>query len=211
MAFVLAAGIWSLPVHAGRHVAASRQRRSPARSGRSCRAPSLASAVLGPPNDWPGVTVSRFVPSASISATSSARLDAEIPSTATMVAIPSAMPGADSTLRAGRITSPASATGHRSAGRIRLPAPARLALTSLAVVLNAAVPQPDPPARRGRDVRVVGHDEHGDAAFVQARQDREDTGPRGGVQAAGGFVGEEDRWLTHDRARDGDSLPFTAG
>src|SRR5215472_11900755 len=72
-------------------------------------------------NDWLGVTVSRLVPSASISATSWDRLDAEIPSTATIVAMPTAMPSAESTLLAGLITSPARATGHRSAGRIRLP------------------------------------------------------------------------------------------
>src|SRR5215472_4340212 len=83
-------------------------------------------------NDWFGVTVSRLVPSASISATSWDRLDAEIPSTATIVAMPTAMPSADSALLAGLITSPASATGHRSAGRIRLPDPDPTRLLALA-------------------------------------------------------------------------------
>ena len=79
------------------------------------------SVTVWPPNDWPGVTVSRLVPSASISATSWARLELEMPRTATMVAMPSATPTADSTARAGRPRSPRTASGQTSARRSRLP------------------------------------------------------------------------------------------
>ena len=61
-----------------------------------------------------GVTVSKLVPSASISAISCARLDCEMPSTATMVAMPSATPAADSTARAGRASRPSAATAPTS-------------------------------------------------------------------------------------------------
>ena len=64
--------------------------------------------------------MSRLVPSASICATSWARLEPETPSTATMVAMPSATPTADSAARAGLLTRPSTASGQRSAGRSRL-------------------------------------------------------------------------------------------
>src|ERR1700681_954558 len=68
---------------------------------------TMAGAWLGrvtfwPEKDWAGVTVSRLVPSLSISATSWARLELEIPSTATMVATPRATPAEDSAVRTGR-------------------------------------------------------------------------------------------------------------
>ncbi len=78
------------------------------------------SVTVCPPNDWPGVTVSRLVPSASISATSCARLEPEIPSTATIVAMPSEMPTADRMARAGLLPRPRTASGQASSARIRL-------------------------------------------------------------------------------------------
>src|SRR5258708_36837526 len=86
---------------------------------------TIAGAVAGrvtvwPLNAWPGVTVSRLVPSASISATSWARLEPEIPSTATLGAMPSATPTADRMARAGLLARPRTASGQASAMRIRL-------------------------------------------------------------------------------------------
>ena len=76
--------------------------------------------TVWPPNDCPGATVSRLVPSASICATSWARLELETPSTATMVAMPSATPTAESAARAGLLTRPSTASGQVSAARRRL-------------------------------------------------------------------------------------------
>jgi hypothetical protein len=57
-----------------------------------------------------------FVPSWSNVDWSWARLDAEMPSTATIAAMPIAMPRADSTARSGRARSPAAPSRARSAG-----------------------------------------------------------------------------------------------
>ena len=53
------------------------------------------SSASWPPRVWPLVTVSRFVPSWSISESSADWLDLVMPSTATSAAIPMAMPSAD--------------------------------------------------------------------------------------------------------------------
>ena len=119
MPLLLAAGTWSL-----RYTLALTSPTADAAWTGPIRA-TMAGAVAGKvtfgwPNELPGVTVSRFVPRESISATTCARLEAEMPSTATMVAMPRAIPSADSTARAGRVASPAAASGTASAARIRL-------------------------------------------------------------------------------------------
>ncbi len=68
----------------------------------------------------PGVTRSKLVPSRSRVAIRSARPDAEMPITATMAAIPMAMPIAVSTARAGRAASPRMPSPSKSLGRSRL-------------------------------------------------------------------------------------------
>src|ERR1700685_3385690 len=73
-------------------------------------------AVL-PAKLWPLVTVSRFVPSLSISASSPAWLEADRPSTATIAATPIAIPSAESPARTRRVRSPTLATRARSPGR----------------------------------------------------------------------------------------------
>lgn len=70
----------------------------------------------------PGATRNRSVPSASSSATRSARLDAEIPTTATIAAMPMATPSAVSEVRSGRARSPTVPTRRTSAARSRLDA-----------------------------------------------------------------------------------------
>src|SRR5579872_1691639 len=93
---------------------------------------TMAGAVDGrdtdwPENDWPGDTVSKFVPSESIWAISCARLELEIPSTATMVATPTATPPADSAVRVGRPRRPSTDCVRRSPTRSRACRPASAA------------------------------------------------------------------------------------
>src|SRR5712671_4673811 len=126
------------------------------------------SVTVWPPNDCPGATVSRLVPSASICATSWARLEPETPSTATMVAMPSATPTADSAARAGLLTRPRTASGQRSAGRSRLTGHgAERAIILPHCRAHAPVAQPDHPARGPRYLRIVGDHEDRRAPPVQ--------------------------------------------
>ena len=61
---------------------------------------------FAPRNVCPGVTVSRFVPSASISASRFAWAEAETPTTATIAPIPIAMPSADKAARSRLVRGP---------------------------------------------------------------------------------------------------------
>ena len=82
----------------------------------------IPGAASGNSAGWPNrlcpfVTVSRFVPSLSISASSPAWEDEDSPSTATIAATPMAMPSADSAARTRRVRSPTLATRARSESR----------------------------------------------------------------------------------------------
>src|SRR5579871_3903799 len=77
------------------------------------------SSSLLPRMPVPLVTVSRLVPSLSISASSPACDDADSPSTATIAATPMAMPSADNAARNRRVRTPTLATRATSAGRSR--------------------------------------------------------------------------------------------
>ncbi len=84
---------------------------------------TIAGAASGscdvlPVSPWPLLTVSRFVPSRSISLSSPAWLEEDRPSTATIAATPMAIPSADSPARSGRVRSPTLATRARSPTRI---------------------------------------------------------------------------------------------
>ncbi len=88
---------------------------------RSAVARADSGRVAASPNGvWPGATRSRSVPSSSSSASRLARLDAEIPTTATMAAMPMAMPSAVSDVRSRRACSPTAAVRNRSTSRSRL-------------------------------------------------------------------------------------------
>ena len=87
--------------------------------------PAVSRAVVGSVVDspnivWPGATRNRSVPRLSISAIRSARLDAEIPTTATMAAIPMAIPRDVNVVRKGRERNPTVPTRNTSASRSRL-------------------------------------------------------------------------------------------
>jgi hypothetical protein len=76
---------------------------------------TLAGAASGNCAAWPVkvcplVAVNRFVPRRSISANSPAWEEEESPSTATIAAVPIAIPSADSAARSGRVRSPMLAT-----------------------------------------------------------------------------------------------------
>ena len=72
-----------------------------------------------PKRSWPAVAVSRFVPRESSWAASWARLEAEMPTTEIMAAIPMAMPRADRKARVGRALMPVPPRRSTSARRSR--------------------------------------------------------------------------------------------
>ena len=87
---------------------------------RPIMAGAASGSLAGWPNSvWPLVTVSRFVPSRSISASRPACDEDDRPSTATMAAIPIAMPSAESTARIRRVRNPTLATRAVSPNRSR--------------------------------------------------------------------------------------------
>ena len=79
------------------------------------RAPRRAASPVLPVRLCPASTVSRFVPSRSISASSPACEEEDSPRTATIAAVPIAIPSADSAARSGRARSPTLATRSPSA------------------------------------------------------------------------------------------------
>ena len=108
------------------------------------RAPAVSGSLLSSPkNDSPACSVSRFVPRRSMVASRSAWLDAEMPSTATIEAIPIATPTADSAARRRRVRRPMLPTARTSRGKSRLgsnaAAPGR--------AVGAPRPRPPPPGR----------------------------------------------------------------
>ncbi|GAA0952094.1 hypothetical protein GCM10009554_54640 [Kribbella koreensis] len=78
--------------------------------------PSAANgnSAASPVNRVPGATVSKLVPNASNVSSSSAREEAEIPTTLTIAAIPIAIPNADKNARPGRVRNPTPPTRTKS-------------------------------------------------------------------------------------------------
>ena len=106
----------------------TRWRSSAGRSARRSRRCSMcliigtelgASTALLPRKSVPGETVSRFVPSASISAIRFACAEEETPTTATIAPMPIAIPSAESAARSLRVRRPCSATPNSSRGGSR--------------------------------------------------------------------------------------------
>src|SRR5271165_3114360 len=122
------------------------------------------SLAASPRKVSPGLTVSRLVPSSLSSATSPALLESEMPSTATIAAMPIATPSADSAARRRRVRRPTLATRSTSAGSRRLGA------MSSPIVDHAAVAQLHAPGQRGGDLAVVGDHQHGCAVLVERSQ-----------------------------------------
>jgi hypothetical protein len=104
---------------------------------------SSGSVVSSPNADWPGAARSMPVPSESISANRSALLDDEMPTTATIAAMPMAMPSAVRLVRSRRLRSPIVPARSTSIGRIRLPPTERAEPTGGAMAVMRR-----PPCRR---------------------------------------------------------------
>jgi hypothetical protein len=67
---------------------------------------SSGNVAFSPNSVSPGATVSRLVPSEFSSRSNLARLEVEVPTTATIAAIPIAIPSAERATRSGRARSP---------------------------------------------------------------------------------------------------------
>ena len=112
-----------------RRASGAPSRRSTAAVAATCSTPATRRSIDGaasgstassPRNDCPGATRSRFVPSRSSCASRSAFEDSEMPSTATIAAMPIAMPSADSAARSRRVRSPSEPVRTMSRGVTRL-------------------------------------------------------------------------------------------
>ena len=165
-----------------------------------------------PSTDWPGVTSSRLVPSRSSRPSRSARLDAEMPSTATIAAMPMAIPTAVRIARPLRVRSPVRPTAATSTGRRRLvlahaitPAAGRASAAGPSTS-RPAVPDRDAPGEGTGERQVVGDHDDGGARCVEVAEELEDLRAGARVEVAGGFVGEDDRGVPDDRPRDRDAL-----
>src|SRR5579875_581030 len=146
-------------------------------------AASGSSAVL-PAKLWPLVTVSRFLPSLSISSSSPAWLEADRPSTATIAATPIAIPSAGSAARARRVRRPTLATRARSDARSRRGASCAAAAGSRARSARTLTARSrrfvDERERRRPGGRGAGHDDvaAGPAVGGEGRRERDPAGVR---------------------------------
>src|SRR4051812_20196885 len=82
----------------------------------------------------------------------------------------------------------------------------------LLIDLDASVAELDDARAVLGDVHFVRDEHDGDAALdIQFLEDVHDLDRRAGIEVARRFVGEQDRRLVDERARDGDALLLTAG
>src|SRR4051794_11362053 len=170
------------------------------------------SSSLLPSTPVPLATVSRLVPSLSISARSPACEEADRPNTATIAATPIAMPRAESAARRRRVRTPTLATRATSPGRSR--AGERVSAPTgvpLCVGHDASVEDVDAPGEVGGHVAVVGDHDDGGAVGVELLQHGHDGGARAAVEVAGRLVGQHDRRPAHEGPGDGDALALPAG
>ena len=173
-----------------------RRRSTPADAADHRRPPTPAASASSPKNDWPGATVSRFVPSRSSWASRSAWLDAR-----------DAEHGdhrgdADRDAeRRQRGAQPPRAQADRADARGRRASSSRLGPASavgrscrtrrVATIAPSRIS-----TRRGSDaamLAVVGDHDDRRALGVQLAQQREDLGAGARVEVAGRLVGEHDR------------------
>lgn len=62
------------------------------------------------------------------------------------------------------------------------------------------------------DIWIVRHHDQGDAVFaIEPLEDCHDLDAGSGVQGSGGFIGEDDAGVVHQRPRDGHALLLTSG
>src|SRR3954453_1827953 len=97
-----------------------------------------------------------------------------------------------------------------SSGGMARESATRLVL-DLFVALDLAVSDRDDAVRVHGDVVLVGDEADWVAALVQALEQGHDFVAGGGVESAGGLIGQENRRVVDERASDGDTLALTAG
>ena len=149
-----------------------------------------------------------FVPSRSISASSPACEDQDNPRTATIAAVPIAIPSADSAARSGRARSPTLATRRPSlSGRRPL----------LAVMARGRHRRPPgrPAANLARqligEARIVRDQKDGGAGGVELADELDDRCAGSAVEVPGRFVGENDRRMPDEGPGDRNPLPLPSG
>ena len=77
---------------------------------------------------------------------------------------------------------------------------------------DLAVAHDDHPVRIGADVRLVGHQDHGDALLaIELADDLHDLVRGAGVEVAGRLVGQQHGRAVDQRPRQGDALLLSAG
>ena len=151
------------------------------------------------------------MPSRLISAISPACEEADSPRTATIAAVPIAIPSADSAARSGRARSPTLATRSPSSSRSRPPPALMAPLAVRGVGDHLAVQHPDLARQLIGEARVVGdHDDRG-AGGVELADELHDRCAGGAVEVAGRLVGEHDRRTPDEGPGDRDPLPLSAG
>ena len=169
---------------------------------------------------WPGETVSRLVPSASIVASRFAWLEAETPTTATIAPIPIAIPSADSAARSSpgpqTLQRDAEQLARRQAGRCRSGRVCGSAADGRVVMrarprrsrrrASAAAGEMTP---RCSASWVISTSVAPSEASSCSSVDDLAAGPR--VEVAGRLVGEDDQRPLGDRARDRDPLALASG
>ena len=168
------------------------------------------------------------MPSRSSEDSRSLRDDSEMPSTATIAAMPMAMPSADSAARRRRLRSPTDATRKRSpgcsalrgsgCGAVRHDAPVerqdRHAAPPVATASSCSMRPSRTATWRGRPpamsrswvmTRIVA------PVVVQLVEQVDDRGARARVEVAGRLVGQDDRRRPDERPGDGHALALAAG
>src|SRR5215207_1195854 len=168
----------------------------------------FGSSASSPRKVWPGPTVSRFVPSRSSVASRSALLDSEMPRTATIDAIPMAIPSAESPARRRRDLSPIAPTRSASLASSRLGA---IAFALDERMLDLTVAHVDAPRHGARELGVVRDHDDRRAIGVQLVEQLDELAARPRVEVAGGLVGEHDRGSPQERPRDRHPLALATG
>ena len=163
----------------------------------------------------PGVTVSRLVPSASISAIRFACAEADTPTTATIAPIPIAIPNADSAARSLLVRNACSAVESSREGGSRArgdPLGAGCGRGGHSRSSETISPSRiGSGAGSGGDRLLVGDQHERGAVGGELTQKVDDLAARCGVEVAGRLVGEHDHRALGDRSRDRDPLALTAG
>jgi hypothetical protein len=81
----------------------------------------------------------------------------------------------------------------------------------LVIAFDLAIPEDDGALGPRRNIRLVRHHDHGLARRHEPVEDPHDVIRRPGIEIARRFVGQQDCWAIHQRARNGHPLPLPPG